>query len=195
MAASAAGRDAAWADKRLAALAALLPGSEDSLLRVRVGDLSRLMLLDDATLARRLVELRSALPPGVDAGRLAAQRPVLLLSATPGADAAEALAALAAALPAVAAAPGRLAALLAAEPGLLDASAVRDALDELARLAPGADAAGMLAADPSLLHQARRPAPRRDPNDECVPGVIANAIAVRKRLFVLTQRAPDTTCD
>ena len=169
MAASAAGRDAAWADKRLAALAALLPGtSEDALLRVRVADLSRLMLLDDGTLARRLVELRSALPPGVDAARLAAQRPVLLLSETPGADAAEALAALAAALPAAAAAPGRLAALLAAEPGLLDASAVRAALDELARLTPGADAAGMLAADPALLHQAMRPAPRRDPNDECV---------------------------
>ena len=176
MAASAAGRDAAWADKRLAALSALLPGSDEALLRVRVGDLSRLMLLDDGTLARRLVELRSALPAGLDAGRLAAQRPVLLLSATPGADAAEALAALAAALPAAVAAPGRLAALLAAEPDLLDASAVRDALDELARLTPGADAACMLAADPSLLHQARRPEPRRDPNDECVPATIAASL-------------------
>jgi hypothetical protein len=178
MAASAAGRDAAWADKRLAALAALLPGSEEALLRVRVGDLSRLMLLDDGTLARRLVELRSAFPPGVDAARLAAQRPVLLLSETPGADAAEALAALKAALPAAAATPGRLAALLAAEPGLLDASAMRDALDELARLAPGADAAGMLATDPSLLHQARRPAPRRDPNDECVPKIMRPALVL-----------------
>ena len=60
MAASAAGRDAAWADKRLAALAALLPGSEEALLKVRVADLAQLMLLDESQLARRLVELRCA---------------------------------------------------------------------------------------------------------------------------------------
>ena len=189
MAAAAAGRDVAWADSRLAALSALLPGAAEALLRARVGDLARLMLLDDGTLARRLVELRcvaaccdgrrallrlslacalirSALPPGLDAARLAAARPVLLLSPTPGGDAAAALAALAEALPDAAAQPGRLAALLAAEPAFLDVAAVRAALAELARLTPGADGAKMLAADPALLRQATPPAPRRDVNDE-----------------------------
>ena len=189
MAAAAAGRDVAWADSRLAALSALLPGAAEALLRARVGDLARLMLLDDATLAWRLVELRcvaarcdgksallrlvlacalvrSALPPGLDAARLAAARPVLLLSPTPGADAAAALAALAEALPDAAAQPGRLAALLAAEPAFLDVAAVRAALAELARLTPDADGAKLLAADPALLRQATPPAPRGDVNDE-----------------------------
>ena len=112
------------------------------------------------------VWLRTALPPGLDAARLAAARPVLLLSPTPGADAAAALAALAEALPDAAAQPGRLAALLSAEPGFLDVAAVRAALTELARLTQSADGAKMLAADPGLLRQVTPPTPRRDVNDE-----------------------------
>ena len=81
-------------------------------------------------------------------------------------DAAAALAALAEALPDAAAQPGRLAALLAAEPAFLDVAAVCAALAELARLTPGADGAKMLAADPALLRQATPPAARSDPNDE-----------------------------
>jgi hypothetical protein len=58
MAALAAGRDGAWADARFRALCGLLAGAEAALLSLRVPDLAALMALEDALLARRLVELR-----------------------------------------------------------------------------------------------------------------------------------------
>lgn len=163
MAAKAARRDAAWVDARLCALATLLPGAESCLLSLRAGDLASVLLLDDAQLACRLVELRGALPAGVDVARLAARRPALLLSPTPGDDARASLRLLGEALPASA---DGLEALLTREPGLLDATSVRCALEELRRLMPHADAAAALTASPGLLHQALPPARRRDPNDE-----------------------------
>ena len=60
LAAAAAGRDVAWADSRLAALSALLPGASEALLSGRVDHLASLMLLEDGVLARRLVALRCA---------------------------------------------------------------------------------------------------------------------------------------
>ncbi len=102
----------------------------------------------------------------MDVALLAARRPALLLSATPGADAAASFAALATALPGTAAALPRL---LRADAAFLDAGAVEMALFELRALYPGTDAAtavAMLIARPELLQQARPPPPRRDPNDE-----------------------------
>ena len=114
--------------------------------------------LSKAELVDRLVALRVALPPGVDAARVASAVPELLLG-----SASAAVAELRADLPGV-----DPVALLGAEPRLLDKSTRRVALKELWKLRSWfeADVSALLCARPHLLHQVLPPAPREDESDE-----------------------------
>jgi hypothetical protein len=124
---------------RLAELAALLPGFDAKLHRLRAPLVAELAA-DTGAVAARLVALREALP-GVDVGAAAAGAP-WLLSQPPAAELAAAAARVAAALP-----PGRWAAAVEAEPRLLLAD-LEGALAELRRLGVK-DPAAALAADPA----------------------------------------------
>lgn len=136
--ASAAGRDAAWASARFAELCAMLSCTTGDLVRLgRADTLAALCLAPDGDVARALVDLRLAFPREVDAGRLAAACPELLM--LPGAAAAggAAYAELAAALAALPSACKALPEAVLQEPYALLTPRAADAARRL--LAAGAD--------------------------------------------------------
>jgi hypothetical protein len=154
-------RDETWAAQRLEALSALLGCSLGELARLgRTPQLAALCALDDALVVRRLIEMRVALPPAVDAGRLAAAAPSLLL---PEADTerrglGRAYAALAAMFAPSAVATAALPATLLETPELLASVAgVARALTQLREEQPAcADVAALLLTDSRLLADAQR---------------------------------------
>ena len=149
------GRDEAWALQRFGELCTLLSCPSEELVRLgRAEQLAALCLLSDGDVARALVALRLALPPSMDAGRLAAAAPELLLHPDAPRAAGVAYKELASLFPPLSA--RKLPDALLREPRLLaDVPAVARALSNLRAANPDAlDVAAMLIADPRLLSAA-----------------------------------------
>jgi hypothetical protein len=161
--ASRTGRDAAWATSRFDELCVLLSCSTGELVRMGRGDeLAALCSMEDRAVARALVDLRLALPGGVDAGRLAAAAPQLLLDGGARArlrgDYVELQAMFA---PSPAAAEELPWAVLEEPALLLDVAATDEALRALLLLLPpDEDARLALLMDTRMLKEAHRPLPR-----------------------------------